>query len=518
MAKDLSKHLIKGGNERYYFRIAVPHRLRPIVGKTEIKRAIPTSNETLARRLAISYAVQWHQRFAALKIQLASGEPMKRLKPKDLIQNPQLSRQILINVSMAPDGTRTTSFQMDPEKTEAEIQLLRAFKEQYGTLDKLEAAIAAHPEGLPIPTAATPTQTGIQLSEAIEEFITERRRSVWQPKTADQRAQHMSTLQEIVGDMPLPAFTHEHARTVKKALGNWPTNRHKAPAYRNKTTAQLLTTDVPKKDRLSSRTAKGYLALYAAFFRWAEETYMDAPPTPGLFSGLQIKGLGNSLDDRDPFTPEELQRIFSAPLFTRHMVRHRAKEIAAAPSQFWAPLLALYTGARQEEISSLRGDDIVIVDGVTCISLNISHNRTLKSGKKNIRQVPVHSALLHLGFTNLARRKGPLFPELTPNKYGKVARPISRFFARFFDEIGISDKKKVFHSFRHTLIDALKSIPGIQIPHIEAIAGHSSRLQAPTQSATVTTYGSRFKPSVLKPVVEQLDFSNVLTTVKPWQK
>lgn len=66
-------------------------------------------------------------------------------------------------------------------------------------------------------------------------------------------------------------------------------------------------------------------------------------------------------------------------------------------SRFWAPLIALYSGMRLEEICQLHLSDIVKMDGVLCFSINeesggSGYVKHVKSSA-GIRKVPVHPHL-----------------------------------------------------------------------------------------------------------------------------
>ena len=67
-------------------------------------------------------------------------------------------------------------------------------------------------------------------------------------------------------------------------------------------------------------------------------------------------------EERDPFTLNELNAIFTAPIFTGCELENHwkvsGKTILRSSAKFWVPLLALYTGARLNELCKLRVRDI----------------------------------------------------------------------------------------------------------------------------------------------------------------
>ena len=132
--------------------------------------------------------------------------------------------------------------------------------------------------------------------------------------------------------------------------------------------------------------------------------------------------------------------------------------------------MALYTGARSSsEIARINLHDIRREQGVTVIELS--------EATKNIhskRIVPVHDALLALGFLDHVeelRRKGNsrLFFDWQPED------KINRWFLRTYrKQAGIDDKRKVFHSFRHTLKTALSRY-GVNRDVSDLITGHKDQ-------------------------------------------
>lgn len=77
---------------------------------------------------------------------------------------------------------------------------------------------------------------------------------------------------------------------------------------------------------------------------------------------------------------------------------------------------------------------------------------------------------------------------------GQLGHAPSKWFGRYKTKQGITDSRKTFHSFRHTLIDDLRDA-GVQDSLIKRIAGHEDG------AVTFSIYGSR---SPLKAMAEAL--------------
>ncbi|MBO9622565.1 MAG: hypothetical protein J7500_07615 [Sphingomonas sp.] len=94
------------------------------------------------------------------------------------------------------------------------------------------------------------------------------------------------------------------------------------------------------------------------------------------------------------------------------------------------------------------------------------------------RLVPVHPELERLGFVKFAEaakkaKQARLFPLLKPNIYGRLTAKWGEWFGPYLRKtVGITDKRLVFHSFRHTFKDYARHagiVEGVQ----RQIMGHS---------------------------------------------
>src|SRR5690606_39458165 len=94
---------------------------------------------------------------------------------------------------------------------------------------------------------------------------------------------------------------------------------------------------------------------------------------------------------RVAFSSEDLHRIFHSPIYTAGL-RPRGGGIEAA---FWLPLLALFTGARVEELAQLTTADLMHARGLGHY-LNISdeaEHAKLKNASSR-RRIPLHATLI----------------------------------------------------------------------------------------------------------------------------
>ena len=84
---------------------------------------------------------------------------------------------------------------------------------------------------------------------------------------------------------------------------------------------------------------------------------------------------------------------------------------------------------------------------------------------------------------------------------GYRSDPFSKFFARFLNKVGITHKKKVFHSFRHSYRDVLREAD-ISDEKVRALVGWAS-------GRTEDDYGSGLKASTLAKDIEAVRYPDI---------
>jgi integrase len=130
--------------------------------------------------------------------------------------------------------------------------------------------------------------------------------------------------------------------------------------------------------------------------------------------------------------------------------------------------LAAFTGARIEELCSLKVSDVIKVDGINC--LNITDAKTLAGN----REVPIHPSISRL-IKNLIKesKDGYLLTGLTFNKYQQRSNAIGKRFGYLKKKEGF-DKHHVFHCFRNTVATQLENA-GIPEGVAADIVGHEKK-------------------------------------------
>ena len=200
----------------------------------------------------------------------------------------------------------------------------------------------------------------------------------------------------------------------------------------------------PTNDCICKKTAVTYLVTFLDFMNFAlEEEIIN-----NNFSKKILIPEVSKEPQRVGFDKEDLLKIFNPKTYPDRYNRHQF-------SRFWIPLIALYTGCRANEICQLTVNDIVKVGKIYCFNItNEGENQSVKN-KSSIRKIPIHPALLDLGFVEWVERLKAnnhtrIFHNLTLSAKNKYAGSVTHWFARYLDKIGIKASKKVFHSFRYT--------------------------------------------------------------------
>ena len=354
----------------------------------------------------------------------------------------------------------------------------------------------------PVPTPDTdrpqvPAAAGITLAEATDRYVDEQMTAkVWLEKTRIESKAVLELLKEHFGNVPLSHLNHQRLLHFRDdVLRRIPAHRDRNPKYRDVKLADLLTFDIPECDRMSVDTQNKYLRRIGGLCGWAvRHEHLSASPA----SGLQYKKTKRPDEERAVYSPENLLNLQAALV---QLPEH------CHPWKYWSPLLAVYTGMRQNEIAQLHLDDIVDKNEVPCFDVNgRGEDKRLKS-KAARRLVPMHPHLVDLGFLDYIeelRRQGEerVWPDLQKNRDG-YGKPISRWFARWrktwLTPEDLQQHKKDFHSFRHTFDDRLKQA-GVLDVRLPQLMGHSMEADQ-----TFGRYGDLLKPPQLLEAVKLLD-------------
>lgn len=208
----------------------------------------------------------------------------------------------------------------------------------------------------------------------------------------------------------------------------------------------LLT--VPNRDgrlRAAKTVGETYLAALKTVMGWGcDNQHLSANPT------LRVRVRA----PRQPVLREKGLTDAEALLILRATLTDPAGRLSPerAFARRWVPWICAYTGARVNEITQLRGQDVVKRDGIWTIRITPEAGST-KSHTARI--VALHPDLVAQGFPDVASRmSGPLFFNPALHRGGNDGNPQSKkvgeYLARWVREIGVDDVRvQPNHGWRH---------------------------------------------------------------------
>ncbi len=460
-----------------YFRRSIPKRHRHAFGgRYEFKRSLRTHDNKVARPLAMMLYTNLQSVFNGLE----AGEDMSAHNFMGKITFAELD----VNTGKAKG--LEIDYDGDAEKELAALQQVKSL---------LVAGSSA------VSSVASPCTTKKEHSATLvavcEKYCAEKRlEGAWVTQTETLHKGSFYFLFMYFGDVPIDNITKAGARDFKETLIKLPPNMTKGK-YAGKSIQQILQMKPTKT--LHVKTVNDHLQRCISLFTWAlKNDFCVSNP----FDGLKLKLKRKAIDGRHSFSTDELEQLFNPVIFNLESMKE--------PWQFWVPLIAIYTGARQQEISQLRIADIISIDGVHGFRFTSYQDEKEANGRlKNAsgeREIPIHSKLIERGFLQLVEGlrdigEEKIFPELFNTKSIKAGGKVSRWFNRtYMNASGLlpkpENRKIAFHSFRHNFTDCLKKsfVP-------EALAAQlCGRIH---ERIDYGTYGSAYGLRQLSEVIEE---------------
>ncbi len=331
--------------------------------------------------------------------------------------------------------------------------------------------------------AASVEKPSISVNELIERFQSDPERQHIKPKTRDEFKLVYKLMRDAFGpDKPIAAITRDDAKEIQRLYQRMPKRASRQFASKPLREAVKLAEEQGLSP-ISRATFNKRMTLLIGVFNYAvKEQHLASSPVLGLTLPDEVRGG----EGESTFSDDELNAIFQDEVFKRFAQEPAARVTPLHPfnpSEFWAPLIALYSALRQEEILQLRTADIAEVWGVEAFLLKAGKNQSLKTAE-SAKKIPVHPVLKELGllkYRDAMKKSGHefLFPDAKPGAtYGNRSHNYSKRFARLLVRVGVkrsSDQK--FHGFRHTFIDALRLARVSQVAEYR-LSRHSARKDA----------------------------------------
>lgn len=295
----------------------------------------------------------------------------------------------------------------------------------------------------------------------------------------------------MIGDKPVDQYTQTDIADFASDLFEMPkTVRVQKVWHQPYTVAKAKFDTLGDHNRRNPRTMNKDLSYLATFAKrmvsdghWAKDTINP------LLLGHKVTAKQKA-KAKSPWTVSHVEKMVSCPIYTGNAGPKRRTipgDMVYHDAGYWLLLLAVYSGAGQNELAGLLLDEI-ITDGTMIPHLVIQPNR-LRSLKRDARErvVPIHPRLLALGFLDYVdelRKLGSteLFEELWVNK---AKRGGDQYRAIVWDKImnwmkqqdisiptGMAGKKADFQSLRSSVLSLLDRAD-INQNIVKDIAGHA---------------------------------------------
>lgn len=304
--------------------------------------------------------------------------------------------------------------------------------------------------------ASSPNQeAGAQralLEDVAKEYLSVENKSVGWAQDVEAATK---AFKEVHGNLPIAAIDDRHAADLKMMLQRKPRTVKQGekdlplPVLVEKYDAQ----DVP---RISAKTVNKYLLALSSVWSWGHKhgrlpkgIRKDDNPFAGKL--LQVQR-----EENPGYSVAELRAIFNLPVFTQGERPAGGKGEAAK----WLPLLALFTGARREELAQLSAKDVRqdAETGIWLIDINTQgqHRGKARQNLKNEysrRCIPIHPELIACGFLEYAQTQGEaeLFSLLkATGRRGTLAAKWGDWWSGYLKAHGLKGDRAAFHTFRHT--------------------------------------------------------------------
>lgn len=490
---DYLKQRGKGGNWSFYRR--VPADVRPVVGQAFWEESLKTRDRRLAEKLVRPRASETdaiidrvRRMLPKEKNEIVAAGGAKSLAT-EVADDAKQSRFLAASLDMADSADSRPDREDGADELLNRVQVARKRMDRAAgraELAELRRIIGEKVEvlarvGLEIDSAEASIRGG---ARGLEEVLASLIKAKDLPSnTQRQYGYAVRRFNEINGNVALVELTRDMLKKFSDTIAELPSNPKltKLP-FRNAIEARRAE-DAPP---ISNATRTKHVATLRTLSRYAlAEGWLTTDPFHGFRQAVKRKKAHQIRKDRrQPFSHDELEKVVAALNTQTRRVR---------PDDFWISHVALWHGAREEEICQLDRADVKMIDNIPCIEFTDEGDKRLKN-YASLRTVPVHPELVRLGFIDFVKKgkAEKLFASLTLDADGRYGSKFGKRFARILDKLGITDSRKVFHSFRHNWTDAARN--ALVPPEIRyRLAGREDR-----EAGSENDYGhGDYTPSLL---------------------
>jgi hypothetical protein len=232
---------------------------------------------------------------------------------------------------------------------------------------------------------------------------------------------------------------------------------------------------------------------------------------------------------RYPYKPNHLNTLFSSDWYKPDATNWRGNMKEDLGARYWIPLLCMWHGFRVGEATQLKTHDVNLESRSIKIQATddedkVGPDRSVKNSA-TIREIPIHPALINLGFLDFVRSmlhhfvNGPLFPAALPKLGGaspKWGRAYEQPFLRFTRDTLNFGHGYGNHSFRHALEDRIRAA-NVEQPWPAGMShAYTGRTTTRLQDKGVTRdegsekhYGDGYETSEILPYITKICYPEV---------
>lgn len=452
----LAKHMRLSREGVYHFRLAVPKWAK--LSQIEICHSLHTREPATARNLAYAFTTYYQAKFRGIDLDIKKAiESFTRGKDFELEFHPngRISK-------VKTDGTAQDNKDANEAIKIANIGYVGDFK-----------------------PAETETE-GTTVKEALRLYLNERDR------LKDLKTTSINPNTEAERISQLHKFTNWFDEYILRVE-----NKKYFPVSKL-TKKHMKAYDFHLRSQELSLSSRGkYGGFITVFLKWCQGEGLFpsqfAIPTEDIFvNGKSEKETRTKT--RVEYSIEELNLMFKSGALT-----------IEKPDQYFLPLLAVFTGARINELASLSVNDVSIFKDIFVLFIDGTKTKT------SVRTIPIHPKIIEIGFLEYIQDikelgYDKLFPYLnrSRNNNGDLT---SDWFRKELIKLGLKPKKddsilKDFHAFRHTFNVSLID-NDVSPEKREDLLGHKN------STINKGTYGKLYSAVILKESLDQVDYENI---------
>lgn len=388
--------------------------------------------------------------------------------PQNEVDYKRLSREIvktMLDINQLEQSRATQDFKSEQRILEKYLPTVEhpkgslPEKSTYATDDShldISSSAVVHEEAGSLPVSesliedstAASTPPGIRpmrLQEALDTYIEMKiSRGDWTEKNQTDMVGKIGWLPFMLENPFLHEITHEQMLAFSTNLLKMPGHRKNSKKYDGMSPKELLEMDIPRT--ISVATANLIISTVHTFF---EDCCVKDYMLRNRAEGIRLKDKRSANSKKERLDASDLSVLFHALERDRNSFEH--------DWQYWLPILGYFTGCRLNEMCQLHLDDVRSEDGIYYLSINDETEDKHLKNSASYRNVPLHPALIDIGFIDFWKSKVDikseyfyLFSGMSADKKQKLSHYPSKILNPYLRSIGITQKTKTFHSLRHT--------------------------------------------------------------------